>query len=40
VGKPDEKRPLGIPRGRCEYNINVDFQEVEWGHGLDRSGSG
>jgi len=38
--KPDGKRPLGRPRGRWEYNIQVDFQEVGWGHGLDTSGSG
>jgi len=40
VGKPDGKRPLRRPRGSWEYNIKVDFQEVGWGYGLDRSGSG
>jgi len=28
VGKPEEKRPLGIPRYRWEENINVDIKEV------------
>jgi len=28
VGKPDGKRPLGRPRGRCEDNIKTDLQEV------------
>ena len=30
VGKPKEKRPLGRPRRRWEYNIKMDLQEVEW----------
>jgi hypothetical protein len=31
VGKPKEKRPLGTPRRRWEYNIKMDFQEIVWG---------
>jgi hypothetical protein len=33
VGKPEEKRPLGIPRRRWEDNIKMDLQEVEGGSG-------
>jgi hypothetical protein len=40
VGKPEGRRPLGRPRRRWEDNIEMDLQEVEWGHGLDQSGSG
>jgi hypothetical protein len=29
VGKPDGKRPIGIPRARWEDNINMDPQEAE-----------
>jgi hypothetical protein len=28
VGKPEGKRPLGIPRRRCEDNIKMDLQKV------------
>jgi hypothetical protein len=28
MGKPEGKRPLGIPRRRWEDNIKMDFQEV------------
>ena len=28
VEKPEGRRPLGIPRRRCEDNINIDLQEV------------
>jgi len=28
VGKPEGKRPLWIPRRRCEDNIKVDLQEM------------
>jgi hypothetical protein len=28
VGKPERKRPLGIPRCRREDNIKMDLQEV------------
>jgi len=31
VGKPERKKPLGIPRERWEDNINMDLQELEWG---------
>jgi hypothetical protein len=34
VGKPEGKRPLGIPRHRWEYNIRMDLQEVGCG-GMD-----
>jgi hypothetical protein len=29
------KEPLGRPRRRLENNIKINFQEVEWGHGLN-----
>ena len=31
VGKPEGKRPLGRPRGRCENNNNTVLQVVECG---------
>jgi hypothetical protein len=34
VGKPEEKRPLGIPRRRWEDNIKMDLREIGWG-GMD-----
>jgi hypothetical protein len=34
VGKPEGKRPLGIPRLRWEDNIKMDLQEVGFG-GMD-----
>ena len=34
VGKPEGKRPLGIPRRRWEDNIKMDLQEVRCG-GMD-----
>jgi hypothetical protein len=34
VGKPEGKRPLGRPRGRCEDNIKMNLQEVGCG-GMD-----
>ena len=35
VGKPEEKRPLGLP-SRREDNIKMDLQEEGiWGYGLD-----
>jgi hypothetical protein len=40
VGKPEGKRPFGRPRLRREDNIKVDLQEVGWGYGLVRFGSG
>ena len=33
VGKPEEKRPLGRPRRRWEYNVKMDLQEVGGGCG-------
>jgi hypothetical protein len=30
VGKPEGKRPLGIPRRRCVDNIRMDLGEVGW----------
>ena len=33
VGKPEGKRPLGIPRRRLEDNIKMDLQEVGGGRG-------
>ena len=33
VGKPDGKRPLGIPRRRWKDNIKMDLQEVGRGCG-------
>jgi len=32
VGKPEGKRRLGRSRRRWEDNIELDLQEVEWGH--------
>jgi hypothetical protein len=31
VGKPQRKRPLGIPRCRWVDNIRMDLEEVGWG---------
>jgi hypothetical protein len=31
VGKPEGKRPLGIPRRRWVDNIKVDLKEIGWG---------
>jgi hypothetical protein len=28
VGKPEEKKPFGIPRYRWEENIDMDFKEM------------
>ena len=30
-GGPEEQRPLGRPRCRCENNITTGLQEVGWG---------
>jgi hypothetical protein len=30
LGKPEEKRPLGIPRRRWEGGIRMDFRETGW----------
>jgi len=40
VGKPEGKRQLERPRLRWEDNIKMNLQEVGWGQGLDRAGSG
>ena len=37
VGKLEERRPLGRPRGRCVDNIRMDLQEVGCGY-MDWSG--
>jgi hypothetical protein len=34
VGKPEGKRPLGIPRRRWADNIKMDLREIEW-EGMD-----
>jgi hypothetical protein len=31
VGKPEGKRPIGIPRRRWENNIKMDHRETGWG---------
>jgi len=31
VGKPEGRRPFGIPRCRMEDNIKIDLHEVGWG---------
>jgi hypothetical protein len=33
-GKPEEKRPLGIPRRRWVDNIKMDLREIGW-RGVD-----
>jgi hypothetical protein len=30
VGKPEGKRPLGIPRCRWVDNIKIDLRKIEW----------
>jgi hypothetical protein len=40
VGKPEGKRPPGRHRHRWEDNIKMEFEELGWGYGLDRAGSG
>jgi hypothetical protein len=30
VGKPEGRRPLGIPRRRWKNNIKMDLREVGW----------
>ena len=34
MGKPEEKRPLGRPRRKCEDDIKMDVQEMKW-EGMD-----
>ena len=31
IGKPERRRPLGIPRRRWEDNIKMDMREVVYG---------
>jgi hypothetical protein len=31
IGKPEVKRPLGIPRRRWEDGIRMDLREIGWG---------
>jgi hypothetical protein len=31
AGKPEEKSPLGRPRRRWVYTIEMDLGEIEWG---------
>jgi hypothetical protein len=31
VGRPEGRRPLGIPRRRWEDNIKIDLKEVRFG---------
>jgi hypothetical protein len=40
VGKPEEKRPLEIPRRRWENGIKMDLSEIACGCGVDSPGSG
>ena len=40
VEKFEGRRSLGRTRHRWDDNIKMDLQDVEWGHGLDPSGSG
>jgi len=35
VVKAEGKRPLGRPRHKWQHHINMDLQEMSWGHGLD-----
>jgi hypothetical protein len=30
VGKPEEERPRGRPRRKCEDNIKMDLSEIVW----------
>ena len=39
VGKHEGKSPLGRSRRRWEDNIKIYLLDMEWGHGLDLSGS-
>jgi hypothetical protein len=35
VGKPEGKRPLGIPRRRWEDGIKTELREIGWGGGVE-----
>jgi hypothetical protein len=37
--KHERERPLGRPRLRWEDSIKIHLQEVEWGRGLNLSGT-
>jgi hypothetical protein len=39
VGRPEGKRPLGIPKRRWVDNIEIDHREMGW-YGMDSSDSG
>ena len=40
VGKPEGRRPLGRAKRNFEDNIKMDLGGAQWGHVLNRSGSG
>jgi hypothetical protein len=40
MGKSEGKRQIAKLRSRLKDNITMNLQEVGWGHGLDRAGSG
>jgi len=40
VGKPEGKRQPGRSRHKWDDIIKMGFQELGWGYGLDRAGSG
>ena len=40
VGKPEGRRPLGIPRLRWEDNIKMDFRKLDVGAWTGSIGSG
>jgi len=40
VGKPEGKKLLGRHRRRWEDNIKMELQQLGWGYGTDRYGSG
>jgi hypothetical protein len=31
VREPEGKRPVGRPRRKWQYDIRIDFREIEWG---------
>jgi hypothetical protein len=35
AGKPEGRRPLGIPRHKWDDNIKIDFRVAGWRHGLN-----
>jgi hypothetical protein len=40
VGKPEGKSPLERPRRIWEDGIRMDLREIDWGCGVDSTGSG